>query len=191
MVTALVATPTASAAAISLEALMDQLALDSAEVTLGYRQIQRSRLLSEPTTTPGRITIHRNGRIRQQWQGEDGTYRLAVDGDRAHLMTPDSERRFGLGRRPRLAALIAALRAITSGDANGLRERFDVSLEGDESQWRLKLSASDGMRATPGQLGHEARAEPATLILTGGSGIQRIRLTGDGRDTEIIVEDAP
>ena len=188
----LAAAASSNAASISLDGLLEQLALDSDEITLAYRQVQSSKLLREPTITSGEITIRRNGTIQQRWQGEDGVYRLAIDGDRAHLTNPDGERRFGLTRRPGLAAMVASLRAITRGDAAALRERFQVSLGGDASEWRLELTARGATTpSTAGQPGHQEREKPPRLTFKGAEAIERIHLRGDGRETEIIMEDTP
>lgn len=180
---------TANASSLSLEGVINRLALETDEITLAYRQVQRSTLLAEPTTSPGRITIHQDGRIDQRWESADGVYRLSIVGDRARLVTPERERRFGLAQRPRLAAMVTALRAITQGDPEALRDRFEVAVEGNANDWQLRLTARGRSPSTRSQGRRQNRSKTASVTIRGGDAIERLGLHGPGRQTEIIIEE--
>jgi len=136
--------------------------------------------------TPGRIAIARDGTIHQSWDGEDGVYELTVRGHEAKLTTPERERQFRLANRPRLQALVTALRAVASADTATLRDHFEVAVTGNASNWQLELVLD--RQGT--QVGKQPQRD-SQLILTGGNQLERIRLKGEGPDTEIIIDGPP
>jgi hypothetical protein len=186
----LAASAVANAEPPSLETIVSRLALSEDAITLDYREIRKSSLLTDAVVTPGRIRIHGDGRIRQRWRGDDGIYRLRVDDDRVRLSTPQRERQITLSRRPRLEGLITALRALTQGDTARLRHQFDVTISGESDNWQLSLGFGQARQAGRGGVGQPT--PPASRIqIDGGEGIKRIRLQGGQQDRLIIIEDGP
>jgi len=73
-----------------------------------------------------------------------------ISGGSAEITTATGERHsLALNDHPLLRGLAAALRAALTGQTDRLQRDFDLSLEGDETDWRLRLfPRADDLRIT-------------------------------------------
>ncbi len=144
---------------LSLFALAASLGIEAATLTgrvaglaapgdaeLHYSESRSSDLLSAPVIYTGRLAFDREQGILTKWVDEPRSARLTLTDTQLEVQSGDGRvRRLPLERQPELAALLAGLRALLSGDAEALQAVFQADyLEGmtdddGTAEWVLQL----------------------------------------------------
>jgi hypothetical protein len=169
-----------------------QLLADQAGTPLNFEETRNSGLLSEPITVRGRLIYDAaTGQLTKQVDTPRPA-RLSVT--ETHLVAQVGDgprRRLPLDRRPDLAGLLVAVRALLAGDVAAVENRFDTTLASDEDtgEWVLALQprdpnlAEDLRRVEVMGLGDQVHTLQATL----GNEVQRMTILP--RETEPSAED--
>ena len=132
-------------AASTVEEHLQRLA-DQAGAPLPFEETRTSGLLSEPITVRGRLIYDpATGQLTKQVDTPQPA-RLSVT--ETHLVAQVGDgprRRLPLERRPDLAALLVAVRALLAGETGAIQARFDATLETDpdSGEWVLALRPRD------------------------------------------------
>jgi outer membrane lipoprotein-sorting protein len=89
---------------------------------------------------PNRLERHVPKPLPERAVVENGRMTLEFETDTGQR----SRREFALADLPGLSPFFTALRAVLAGDAAALQQDFEVAFEGDEQNWRLKLTPRAG-----------------------------------------------
>lgn len=116
------------------------------ETELHYSESRSSGLLATPVIYTGRLAFDRGQGMLTKWVDEPRSARLTLTDTQLEVQTGEGRvRRLPLERQPELAALLAGLRALLSGDAEALQAVFQADyLEGmtgedGTADWVLQL----------------------------------------------------
>ncbi len=155
-----------------VDALMSQLAAIPRS-TIDFTESRTSAFLQQPLLSYGTLSMDSNGRLVKETQ-QPGWQRLVVDSHSITIQYGDPENpgeTIPLDDKPQLQSLIAAFRALLTGDLARLQQHYKLQLEGDEKNWQLLM--------TPRELSFSQQ-------------IQEIAATGNGGEVkrfEIIESD--
>lgn len=139
------AAPTAEApapASWSLEHLMQQRAQVLGERTT-FAETRRIPSADTVIKSSGVLLYRAPDRLERQTSGSDAE-RTLIEGERIVLEMGASpgettRREFALSDLPGLRPFFNTLRAVLGGDLEALRRHFNITLDGDEPAWRMKL----------------------------------------------------
>ena len=109
----------------------------------GFVEIRKMPSVETTTTSNGVLIYEAPDRLERQTLTPLAE-RAVVQGDRLTLEIETASgqrtrREFALSDIPGLRPFFAALRAMLAGDLAALQRSFEVSFDGDENDWRLKL----------------------------------------------------
>jgi outer membrane lipoprotein-sorting protein len=134
-------TPIAYAENFDVARLMQLLSLaPAAEVS--YTEKKYSSLLAEPLVSSGTLAYRRPDTVEKAMIAPRKEL-FRIIGDELIVVRNGAERHFPLSSQPLLAAFAASLRGVLAGDAGLLRNHYRLSLEGEESAWRLEMIPLD------------------------------------------------
>jgi len=160
------------------------------DAELHYSESRSSGLLTKPVIYTGRLAFDQEQGTLTKWVDEPRKARLTLTDTQLEAQAGDGRvRRLPLERQPELAALLAGLRALLSGDAEALQAVFQADyLEGmpgeDESaDWVLQLKPL-----------YPELAGRLTLLELRGSGDQLTRidsLMGSGERQSMLILPPP
>jgi len=138
---ALVALAPRAAAALTLDALMRQMAAVT-ERHGAFVETKEMALLNGPLVRRGTLDYTRPDRLSMK---VDSPYfeRVDVTGDQVTLERRTGVTHVALASQPQLAAWIDSLRATLAGDGAALERHFEVRVDGSEADWRLSLLPRD------------------------------------------------
>lgn len=111
-----------------------------APASTDFFERRESPLLVEPLLLRGELQQPRKGSLQKSvaWPYVE---RLAIEDGKVSVERDDERtRRFSLKRAPELVAINAGFEAMLDGDADALREHFELSASGDQARWRIDLS---------------------------------------------------
>ena len=131
----------ARAQSLELPRLMQLLAAaPTAEVAFTEKKF--STLLSAPVVSSGKLVYRRPDIVEKNVETpRKESYRFI--GAELVLTRDGKERRIALSSQPLLAAFAASLRGVLGGDIVLLRKHYKLSLQGDESSWRIDMTPID------------------------------------------------
>ena len=129
------------AQSLDLPRLMQLLAaVPAAEVAFTEKKF--SSLLSAPVVSSGKLLYRRPDIVEKNIETpRKESYRFS--GDELVMTRGGKERRIPLSTQPLLAAFAASLRGVLGGDIVLLRKHYELSLQGDESSWRIDMTPID------------------------------------------------
>ncbi len=129
------------AQSLDLPRLMQLLAaVPAAEVAFTEKKF--SSLLSTPVVSSGKLVYRRPDIVEKNIESpRKESYRFA--GEELVMVREGKERRIPLSSQPLLAAFAASLRGVLGGDIVLLHKHYELSLQGDESSWRLDMTPID------------------------------------------------
>ncbi|MCB1624689.1 MAG: hypothetical protein KDI32_08885 [Pseudomonadales bacterium] len=110
-----------------------------------FRELRFSSMLKEPVVVSGKLEIDAAGNMIRHVE-LPFVETTTITGDRVSIERDENTRVFSLRRAPELESLLAAFRALVSGDSATLDESFAVSLEtgsaaaNSAKDWRLDLT---------------------------------------------------
>lgn len=108
-----------------------------------FVEIRSIAALSRPIHATGTLLYRRPGYLAKI-TAPPFAEKLVVDGERLWLTEGDQpSHAIDLGSRPRLRALVDAIRGTLSGDLALLRRSYHVAMTGDLGAWRLTLTPND------------------------------------------------
>jgi hypothetical protein len=100
------------------------------------------KVLQSPLELTGTLTYEAPARlVKQTLQPRPET--VTVEGDRLTLERRGRERTLRLQDYPVLWAFVESIRSTLNGDLAGLRQFYDLKLEGDQDHWTLALTPKD------------------------------------------------
>jgi len=181
---AMLAAGAAGSADWGLEPLMRDLAqVKSARAKFSERK--HVAILNAPLDSSGTLIYTAPGRLEKHTLAPRQES-IVLEGDRLTLENKERKQRrtFALSDYPVIWAFVESIRSTLAGDLATLRRFYQVSLEGDEQQWRLLLKPVE-----------PAMLEVVSDIRIGGSrdrvlSMEFIEANGD-RSTMTIARDAP
>lgn len=103
-----------------------------------YTEKKYSSLLAEPVSSSGTLAFRRPDTIEKNMK-LPRSERYIITAEELVLVRGNTERRLPLSSQPLLAAFAASLRGVLIGDAELLRQHYQLSLSGEEKNWRLEL----------------------------------------------------
>lgn len=103
-----------------------------------YTEKKYSSLLAEPVASSGTLAFRRPDTIEKNMK-LPRSERYIITAEELVLVRGNTERRLPLSSQPLLAAFAASLRGVLIGDAELLRQHYQLALSGDEKNWRLEL----------------------------------------------------
>ena len=167
-----------------LEPLMHELAqVKSARAKFFERKYMA--ILNAPLESSGTLIYAAPGRLEKHTLAPRQES-IVLDGDRLTLENKERKQRrtFALSDHPVIWAFVESIRSTLAGDLTTLRRFYQVSLEGNERQWRLVLKPVE-----------PAMLEVVSDIRIGGSrdqvlSMEFIEANGD-RSTMTIARDVP
>ena len=129
------------AQSLDLPRLMQLLAaVPAAEVAFTEKKF--SSLLSAPVVSSGKLLYRRPDIVEKNIETpRKESYRFT--GDELVMTRDGKERRIPLSSQPLLAAFAASLRGVLGGDIVLLRKHYELSMQGDESSWRIDMTPID------------------------------------------------
>lgn len=117
---------------------------------LNYSETRSSGLLSRPVVYTGRLTFDPESGALSKWVEEPRRARLTLNDTRLEAQSGDGRvRSLPTERQPELAAMLAGLRALLSGDAEALQDIFQADYlegkaqDGRDTEWVLQLRPLD------------------------------------------------
>ncbi|HET7135885.1 MAG TPA: outer membrane lipoprotein carrier protein LolA [Casimicrobiaceae bacterium] len=138
---AFVATSSAGAAGLTLDALMNALrAVPARHAT--FEETRQMAVLNAPLVRRGTLDYVRPSRLEMRVTAPRPEH-LVIEGSRLSVERGGEVTVVDLAAQPMLAAWIESLRATLAGDAASLIAHFDVSLTGTLAAWHLTLVPRD------------------------------------------------
>jgi hypothetical protein len=145
---------------------------------VGFEEKTYSSLLTEPLTVRGVLRFTPPATLEKDIQ-EPYRERYLIDGDRVLVESPRKriKKTLSLGDYPGLRTLVEAFRASFTGDTEGLREAYDVTIGGGARQWTLLLRPREA----------DAKAMVDYLLFTGVDGrIDTIAIRAPDGDRSVL-----
>lgn len=103
-----------------------------------YTEKKYSSLLAEPVLSSGTLAFRRPDTVEKNMKLPRNE-RYIITADELVLVRGNSEKRLPLSSQPLLSAFAASLRGVLTGDAELLRKHYQLTLSGEEKNWRLEL----------------------------------------------------
>lgn len=135
-------------------------------------------VLDAPLEVSGTLAYQAPGRLEKRTL-EPKTETLIVEGDTLTLEDPADGRKrsYALQRQPVVRGFVEGIRSTLAGDLQTLQRFYDVSLEGSDADWRLRLRPSE-----------PAMREAVVEILIGGRGaaVRSVEIRNPGGDRSVM-----
>lgn len=135
----------AHASSFTLQKLLAHIAPADGTMERAYLQTRESSMLTESVTMEGTIRYRYPGYLHKSGSGTDGTRTVIIDGDTVHVERDGERTTVPLNRFRVLKTLMVLLDAMSQGNADRLRERFRVELEGSMEKWKLSLESRESI----------------------------------------------
>ena len=103
-----------------------------------YTEKKYSSLLAESVLSSGTLAFRRPDTVEKNMKLPRNE-RYIITADELVLVRGNSEKRLPLSSQPLLSAFAASLRGVLTGDAELLRKHYQLTLSGEEKNWRLEL----------------------------------------------------
>ena len=175
---------------ITLEELLQRMRSAPGVIT-EFRETRTLALLSEPLVTKGLLFFKPPDRMVRRTT-VPGHTRMVVDGDAVRFSDIDGAQDMDLASNPVARQLVDSFMVLFNGDAERLRDLYEVDFEGEGARWRLMLrprrAPLDRLVASLELAGDGPRMERMELIEPDGDST----VTGFGRmDVEHHFGDGP
>lgn len=126
----------------TLQQLMESLSTVNS-VDAYFQEQKTLAILEKPLITKGILRYRSPGYLEKQTL-EPHQENFQVDGDWVILETPEEGRRhLSLKGYPTLRAFVESLRATLAGDLQNLKRYYQLQLQGQPSEWSLRLEPLD------------------------------------------------
>ena len=146
-----------------------------------FSEFTFNRMTRRPILLHGRFEYRADGTLAREVESPFRESTRIENGFAVQHREGRRERRVELTRAPELAAFLDAFQRVLAGDAAGLAQRFTISLETRDAQWRLTLAPSSDQ-----QLRHIR-----SIDLSGSEAlIECLRVTEADGDERVSVIDA-
>ena len=172
--------PATPAAALDADALIARLA-KPAPASIAFTEVRVSSLLREPLVVSGELEFSGPGsldrHVRKPYREDTSIRGESVRVEREG----EQSRSFALKRAPELRGLLTGFSSLLSGDVPGLKQSFDVQVQGTEASWTLQLVPLDARARKRLQkleiVGHDAT--PRCFSLLNGDGGASVMVLGE------------
>jgi outer membrane lipoprotein-sorting protein len=106
--------------------------------------VETRKMSSGETLKTSGVLIYRSPGVLERQTERPFPERIVIENDRMTMEMETSpgqimRREFSLSRIPAMRPFFIGLRSMLAGDAETLQRLFDVTLDGDESAWTIKL----------------------------------------------------
>lgn len=134
----LFATNITHAESFDLARLMQLLSL-APEAEVAYSEKKYSNLLTEPIVSSGTLAFSRPDTVEKNTV-LPRKERFRIAGEELIVARKGREKRYPLSSQPLLAAFAASLRGVLGGNAELLRRHYQLTLTGEEQEWKLQMT---------------------------------------------------
>lgn len=105
---------------------------------VAFTEQRQNRLLKEPMVLGGHLAYLDAGHLEKVVETPFAET-LSIEGDEVTISGNGRERRLSLRNRQSFRVMLQGIEAVMAGDGAVLQEHFDVSLSGDNTDWRIDL----------------------------------------------------
>ena len=113
---------------------------------VAFSEQRQNRLLKEPMVLGGHLAYLDAGHLQKVVETPFAET-LSIEGDEIVLSGNGRERRMSLRNRQSFRVMLQGIEAVMAGDLTVLEEHFDVTLTGEEADWRIDLVPRSGRLA--------------------------------------------
>lgn len=106
---------------------------------VSFTEKKYSNLLATPVVSSGKLVFRRPDVVEKNIEAPRKE-RYRFSGDQLLLVRNGTEKKIALSSQPLLSAFAASLRGVLGGNLVLLREHYRLSLQGDDSSWRLDMT---------------------------------------------------
>ncbi len=125
-------------AALTLDSLMQALRAAGAR-TVQFEEVRQMVALDVPLISRGELEFRPPDYLRRTTVVQDLRNQVEIDGDQVRVVRDGKQERYALEALPGVGGFALSLRAVLGGDAETLRNRFDVDFGGTLDEWSLAL----------------------------------------------------